>query len=108
MRKSRPPSRGTRVNPATAEKVVRPAQKPGNKKCRRFGVPRRSIKTSKKVASATPIKLAVSVALRPSTNSSPSQARTSEPHTPPSETKNSDLRTGLLSLIHELQGSSPH
>ena len=58
---------------ATAEKVVNPPQKPGSKKFRRFSLPRRCIKTSKKVARATPIKLAVKVALRPSLSSIPSQ-----------------------------------
>jgi hypothetical protein len=66
-----PPSAGCSVYKAKAENVVNPAQKPGNQKCRWSVLPRRSIKTSKKVAIATPNKLAIRVDVRELVNNSP-------------------------------------
>ena len=98
MRKSWPPAMGSRVSPATAENVVKPAQKPGNKKWRKFSFPLRSMKTTIMVAMATPMRLAIKVAFRLSPTEIVSQYRTGEPATPPSETKKSDFRAVELSL----------
>ena len=97
-RKSAPPFFGSSVKPATAENVVSPAQKPGSKKCRRFSFPRRSMRTIRNVAKATPIKFAANVALRLSLTDWPSPYRTSVPATPPRETKTRDFRVAKLSL----------
>jgi hypothetical protein len=94
-----PPSLGSRVSKATAENVVKPEQKPGNQKCLWFMVPRRSIKTIKKVAMATPNKFAMSVAVRELVNNSPIVKRSSEPSIPPSETNEID-RTLTLWLMY--------
>ena len=59
-----PPSRGSRDSAVTAEKVVNPAQKPGSKSRRNSVTPRRSIRTSKAEANATPIMLAANVPAR--------------------------------------------
>jgi hypothetical protein len=75
---------------ASAENVVSPAQKPGKRKCRKSAFPRRSIKTSKNVAIATPKRFAIRVAVRELVNNSPIVNRRSEPKTPPSETKEID------------------
>ena len=85
-----PPSLGSSVSSATAENVVKPEQKPGNQKCLRFVVPRRSIKTIRKVATATPNKFAINVAVRELSKISLIVKRRSEPSIPPSETKEID------------------
>jgi hypothetical protein len=60
-RKSIPPSIGSRECAVTAEKVVNPAQKPGSKSKRNWLIPRRSIKTKRAEAKATPATFAMSV-----------------------------------------------
>jgi len=65
-RKSIPPSIGSSAWAVTAEKVVKPAQKPGSKSKRNWLIPRRSIKTKKAEAKATPATFAISVPCRSS------------------------------------------
>jgi DNA mismatch repair ATPase MutL len=93
------PLLGSSVYTAIAENVVSPAQNPGNKKWRWFVVPRRSIKTSKNVARATPKRFATRVAVRELVINSPMNIRRSEPSTPPSETNKID-RTLTASLMY--------
>ena len=90
-RKSRPPSAGSRDSAVTAEKVVKPAQNPGNNRWRSSVTPRRSIKTKRAAAKATPIKFAVSVPVRSLSIARPRAKRTNDPATPPIETKNNDF-----------------
>ncbi len=79
-------------NNITVEKVVRPPQKPGNKKCRTASFPRRSAKTKKKAAAATPSKLAISVPARFSSKDVASDHRSNEPTIPPSATQRAAFR----------------
>lgn len=97
-KKSIPPSFGSSVCAATAENVVKPAQKPGKRKCRSVLFPRRSIKTRSPAASATPIKFAAKTPLRVSGIAIPSPYRTNVPAIPPIETRTSDFRGVGLSL----------
>jgi len=91
-KKSQPPSRGSSDCAVTAEKVVRPAQKPGSSNKRNSVTPRRSIKTRRALASATPIKLAAKVPVRLSVIAKLKVYRTNVPATPPSETNARDFR----------------
>jgi hypothetical protein len=61
-----PPSIGSREWAVTAEKVVKPAQKPGSKSKRNWLIPRRSIKTNSAEAKATPATFAINVPWRSS------------------------------------------
>ena len=65
-RKSIPPSIGSRDCAVTAEKVVKPAQKPGSKSKRNWLIPRRSINTKSAEAKATPATFAIRVPWRSS------------------------------------------
>ena len=96
-RKSRPPSAGSRDSAVTAEKVVSPAQKPGKSRWRSSVIPRRSIRTKRAVARATPIKLAASVPFRSFSITRPKAKRTRVPATPPIETKAKDFSSKSLS-----------
>ncbi len=60
-RKSIPPLIGSRDCAVTAEKVVKPAQKPGSKSKRNWLIPRRSINTKRAEAKATPATFAIKV-----------------------------------------------
>jgi hypothetical protein len=66
-----PPSAGSRVYKASAENVVSPAQNPGNQKCLWSVLPRRSMRTNKKVAMATPNRFVIRVDVRELLNNSP-------------------------------------
>ena len=98
-----PPSCGSSECAVTAEKVVRPAQKPGSKSKRNSVTPRRSIKTSRAEARATPTILAARVPWRSLGNISPKPKRDKVPAIPPTETNARDFRVGELSCLHLIQ-----
>ena len=91
-RKSIPPSIGSRAWAVTAEKVVKPAQKPGNKSRRNWLIPRRSIRTNRAEAKATPTTFAINVPWRSSGKTAPMPYRANVPATPPAETRAKDFR----------------
>ena len=96
-KKVKPPSLGSSDWAVTAEKVVNPAQNPGNNRWRSSVIPLRSIKTRSAAASATPIRFAVSVPFRLSVIAIPSANLTKVPATPPMETSSNDFSSRSLS-----------
>ena len=81
----------------TAEKVVNPAQNPGSKSKRNWLIPRRSIKTNKADAKATPATFAIKVPWRSSGKIAPIPYRAKVPAIPPAETSARDFRVEELS-----------
>lgn len=101
-----PPLFGSSESAVTAEKVVRPAQKPGNSNSCNSLFPLRSIKARKIAANETPIKFAANVPLRSFSNSRLSENRTRLPATPPIETSSKDFSFLSFSWkIHQALGS---
>jgi hypothetical protein len=91
-RKLIPPSCGSRDCAVTAENVVKPAQNPGSKSRRNWLIPRRSIRTNRAAARATPTTFAIKVPWRSSGKIAPMPYRDRVPTTPPMETKNREFR----------------
>tara|TARA_B110000503_G_scaffold98978_1_gene148200 strand:- start:3878 stop:4207 length:330 start_codon:yes stop_codon:yes gene_type:complete len=81
-----PPLTGSIDLTITAENVVIPAQNPGSKRWPNSELAPRSIRTKKKEARATPIKLAARVPERSSGIARDNQYRARVPATPPRET----------------------
>ena len=93
-RKFIPPSCGSRDCAVTAENVVKPAQNPGSKSRRNWLIPRRSIKTKRAEARATPTTFAIKVPWRSLEKIKPMPYRDRVPAIPPIETKSKEFRIG--------------